>query len=648
LRWTSGALGKSLTQLEREADDVPPGRPFVVQEFAFKVGLSFIAALLLMATVDQAAKSTWLGLFFFGGVFLGMAISPWLGNLVRPKSGEAQPPAWNDHSWSWRFGMGAAMGGMVILGAWALSLFATSTDIVFVEVVYLALFAGLFLKYGERSGGPRPMPRPTLPEPIRVDGMSRIAAAALVVLAILPAIGLVNSNAHDKWFTHDRHDNRIAYEYAYNILAGLDEDAIIFTNGDNDTFPIWYLQEVEHFRRDVTVVNLSLVNLPWYIKQLRRLETPVDLNYTTEEIEALRPIAYRDKDTGEVVYVMVREYVVRDIVDANRQKSVADQRPVFFAVTIPRENMDAYYSFLQMEGLAYRLTETRSPDGMPSTDPERLLANVFGAYQFDALTTGSTSDRHAAFAEQAGWVSDQPKESLLTGLSEPLPVDYESLLVAVGQERKDVHQSSSTRNLLGNYPACIARAGFSYLAEAEKLRLPDGSISGADTTSYDHFTDQAMICYEMALRFDPVNGLVAAGYYPTLLLERQRIDEALAYLVSIHNKVSPELERSAVLNSIRGLMAMQQTPVAVAWLEQRIGVEPDWRLGYELLFRIHEATGEVGRAAEITDRWRDVNGQDDAALRRQLELLRQRSQDAEQERIEEQIRQHGAEPEEQR
>ncbi len=83
-------------------------------------------------------------------------------------------------------------------------------------------------------------------------------------MAVLPI-----APGQTKWFEHDRHENRIGYEYAWNILAGLDENAIVFTNGDNDTFPIWYLQYVEHFRTDVTVVNLSLVNLPWYIKQLK-------------------------------------------------------------------------------------------------------------------------------------------------------------------------------------------------------------------------------------------------------------------------------------------------------------------------------------------------------------------------------------------
>jgi hypothetical protein len=90
------------------------------------------------------------------------------------------------------------------------------------------------------------------------------AALAGVVGAIVPAI-----MASEGWDDHDRSGKTTARDLASNYLESCGKNGIIFTNGDNDTFPLWYMQEVEGRRTDVRVCNLSLMGTDWYTNQMK-------------------------------------------------------------------------------------------------------------------------------------------------------------------------------------------------------------------------------------------------------------------------------------------------------------------------------------------------------------------------------------------
>jgi hypothetical protein len=90
--------------------------------------------------------------------------------------------------------------------------------------------------------------------------------APILVLALIPLFA--------NWSWANRNYDYSARDWAYNLLMSVEPYGVLFTNGDNDTFPLWYLQEVEGLRRDVQVIVMSYLNTPWYAQQIRDLTQP--------------------------------------------------------------------------------------------------------------------------------------------------------------------------------------------------------------------------------------------------------------------------------------------------------------------------------------------------------------------------------------
>lgn len=123
-----------------------------------------------------------------------------------------------------------------------------------------------------------------------VDGLTRVVKGKVAaVTATLVSLGLVPGIlAAENWDDHDRSDRTIARDLAFNYLNTIDENGVIYTNGDNDTFPLWYAQEVEGIRTDVRVCNLSYLQTPWYIDQMKRKayeSEPLPISFEHDQYE---------------------------------------------------------------------------------------------------------------------------------------------------------------------------------------------------------------------------------------------------------------------------------------------------------------------------------------------------------------------------
>ncbi|MCF6239448.1 MAG: hypothetical protein L3J79_11685, partial [Candidatus Marinimicrobia bacterium] len=245
-------------------------------------------------------------------------------------------------------------------------------------------------------------------------GSPLVYGAVVAVLLLAIPVNMIRANYH----THDRSGNYVAWEYSYNLLNTCEADGIIFTNGDNDTFPLWYLQEVEGIRKDVRVVNLSLLNTPWYIKQLKHIEPKIPISLSDEEIEGmglwrweeremfipapakfydkpesgtfeegasglrwnLKPTISRQKNpqTGKLMGgLRVQDIMIYEILRMNEWK-----QPVYFAVTVSPSNQIGLGDYLRMDGQAYQLMPYKV--GL-SIDADIMYEKIIDTYRYTNL-----------------------------------------------------------------------------------------------------------------------------------------------------------------------------------------------------------------------------------------------------------------------
>ncbi len=280
----------------------------------------------------------------------------------------------------------------------------------------------------------------------------KIGSRESAYLATLIALAIPSIMAAENWNDHDRSGRFTALEVAKNYLNSCDKNAIIFTNGDNDTFPLWYAQEVEGIRTDIKVVNLSLFNTDWYIDQMKRasydaapipsslehddyrtgtrdytpiqerLKTHVEVKDVVDFINSNNPKAKLRTSAGLRNYcptkklkLTVNKEVAKTFVPEEYHDKILDEikfnlkgsgifknkllvldilanfnweRPIYFAITVGKDNYMGLEKYFQLEGLAYRLVpySVSSPDmqtGVVNT--EKMYNRLMNQFKWGGL-----------------------------------------------------------------------------------------------------------------------------------------------------------------------------------------------------------------------------------------------------------------------
>jgi len=251
--------------------------------------------------------------------------------------------------------------------------------------------------------------------------------STFLCIALVPSVMGVQN-----WADHSRRGVYLPTDSAYNLLNSCAPNAILFTNGDNDTFPLWYLQEVEGIRTDVRIVNLSLLNTDWYINQLKfpinnSPALPItipDFEYVDEKNNVfpwpkakklslpvdkealLKNKVMLAKDTARAVsrfewsvpgiQVGQGQYGLqkKDKIIVNLIENIAKagwDRPIYFAVSIPEDSYLGLTEYFRLEGYAYRVTPIRTINPQPQpgyygfVDLEITYENMIKKFQYRGL-----------------------------------------------------------------------------------------------------------------------------------------------------------------------------------------------------------------------------------------------------------------------
>jgi hypothetical protein len=258
-------------------------------------------------------------------------------------------------------------------------------------------------------------------ERIAAANMPALAYGAFALVVILVPGNMLRTN----YKPMNRTGHYLAYDYSYNLLQSVEKDAILITAGDNDTFPLWYLQDVEGIRRDVRIVNLSLGNMDYYIKQLKYARPygakPVPISLPDDQIEAIQPMVYQTQmiripipkfaaegrtspritveggalatagqndraivDTMKFVMPATLRYGntsalrVQDILVFDIVRSMQWERPVYFAITAGGdENKIGLRDYLELEGFSYKLVPHKRQAYWAAVNEERTRAQLF-------------------------------------------------------------------------------------------------------------------------------------------------------------------------------------------------------------------------------------------------------------------------------
>lgn len=263
------------------------------------------------------------------------------------------------------------------------------------------------------------------------------------ILVTVVTLGVPALMAQQNWDDHDRSNRFVARDFGSNYLVSCKPNAIIFSNGDNDTFPLWYNQEVEGNRTDVRVCNLSYLQTDWYIDQMKRgayksaplpisweqkdyvsgknevlwvedaYQKPLDMKMAFDFITSDDPATKNNNEafipakqlylpvdaqqvikTGTVKAERAAEIVPQIDVTLNRRITKSElmilemlktnnwERPMYFAVTVGDDYYLGLSDHFELTGMAYQILPVGAKGAGPQVNTKEMYENMLTKFRY--------------------------------------------------------------------------------------------------------------------------------------------------------------------------------------------------------------------------------------------------------------------------
>lgn len=331
----------------------------------------------------------------------------------------------------------------------------------------------------------------------KVAGRSA-AVASIAVCTILVPLNM----GYQNWDDHDRSGRSIGIDAAKNFLESLDKNAVLLCNGDNDTYPLWYAQNVAGIRTDVRIINMSLLGSDWYSSVLlekKYLSEPLPLTLTKEDLQANKMEGGMDliKGTMEGTAMMkklradlasnpkgsfpaktfyfkcykdlakqaglVEPYLYNYMVDTMtitvpkgyatkgdvvlydfimQNAATGWKRPIYFT-SVSGNDFNGLQNYLQLEGLVYKLVPVKSkPEqgGIPSLVGEKKMYNNFvNLYKY----YGMTKKKNFFLDDKAAYMPQNMRDFVIQFAER---VNQDEKYVATEEQAKKANQSLAPRD----------------------------------------------------------------------------------------------------------------------------------------------------------------------------------------------------------